>query len=82
MTGYTAMYPINVAVDDKVKKFIEAFYAVSDDEVRNVEWVDCFADDAILIMGDKRAEGIEGMSSGGCFHLVVSLWLGLFDDVE
>ncbi|KAI3336704.1 hypothetical protein HD806DRAFT_528298 [Xylariaceae sp. AK1471] len=56
---YTATYPTNIAADERVKRFISAFYAVSDDKARNDEWVDCFASDALLVMGDKRARGLE-----------------------
>ncbi|KAI1126680.1 hypothetical protein F5Y10DRAFT_244353 [Nemania abortiva] len=59
MTDYATTYPTNVAVDERVKEFISAFYAISDDPSKNSEWVDYFAPDALLVMGDKRARGIE-----------------------
>ncbi|KAI0118788.1 hypothetical protein GGR51DRAFT_554477 [Nemania sp. FL0031] len=59
MTDYAAIYPTNVIVDERTKGFISAFYAISDDPSRNDEWVGCFAPDAVLVMGDKQARGIE-----------------------
>ncbi|KAI0542268.1 hypothetical protein GGR58DRAFT_453327 [Xylaria digitata] len=59
MVDYAAIYPTNVVVDERLKNFIPAFYAISDDPSRNDEWVNCFTPDASLIMGDKRARGIE-----------------------
>ncbi|KAJ8126934.1 hypothetical protein O1611_g6705 [Lasiodiplodia mahajangana] len=59
MTDYAATYPTNFAADERVKNFISAFYAISDNPSRNDEWVDCFAPDALLVMGDKRARGID-----------------------
>ncbi|KAI0435087.1 hypothetical protein F5Y09DRAFT_293642 [Xylaria sp. FL1042] len=57
---YTPIYPTDgVAVDERVKRFISAFYAVSDDPGKNDEWVDYFAPDASLVMGDKMARGVE-----------------------
>ncbi|KAJ2977117.1 hypothetical protein NUW58_g7907 [Xylaria curta] len=59
VADYVVTYPTNVAVDERVKKFISAFYAVSDDASRNEEWLDYFSPDALLVMGDKRARGAE-----------------------
>ncbi|KAI1282425.1 hypothetical protein F5Y07DRAFT_352519 [Xylaria sp. FL0933] len=60
MPDYTATYPTGgITVDERVKAFISAFYAVSDDPERNDEWADYFVSDASLVMGDKKASGIE-----------------------
>ncbi|KAI1427032.1 hypothetical protein F5Y12DRAFT_225963 [Xylaria sp. FL1777] len=60
MVNYAAAYPTGgAAVDERVKAFISTFYAISDDPLRNDEWVDYFAPDASLVMADKRAEGVE-----------------------
>ncbi|CAJ2510008.1 Uu.00g059080.m01.CDS01 [Anthostomella pinea] len=56
---YTPAYPTNVAIDGRVKDFIADFYATSDDPSKNEEWVDFFATDAVLVMGEKAARGTE-----------------------
>ncbi|KAI0456124.1 hypothetical protein F5B21DRAFT_162128 [Xylaria acuta] len=57
MMDYAPTYPTNMAVDERFKKFISSFYAVSDDPSKNEEWVDYFTPLAYVIMGDKRAWG-------------------------
>ncbi|KAI1188677.1 hypothetical protein F5B17DRAFT_394334 [Nemania serpens] len=59
MTDYAATYPTNIAVDERVKRFISAFYDISDTPSRNDDWVDCFAPDALLVVGHQRARGVE-----------------------
>ncbi|KAI0391499.1 hypothetical protein F5Y17DRAFT_403865 [Xylariaceae sp. FL0594] len=44
---------------EEVKRFIEDFYAVSDDASRDGEWVACFAEDATLWMCAKGAKGLD-----------------------
>ena len=61
---YTAIYPTaSAAVDERVKAFIAAFYAVSDNPRKNQEWLDYFAPDACIVMGNRRAQGVEGMDN-------------------
>jgi len=50
-------------LDDRVKRFIEAFYAISDDPSGDEEWLGYFGRDATLYMGDKRAKGLGGVFS-------------------
>ncbi|KAI2642635.1 hypothetical protein GGS21DRAFT_183553 [Xylaria nigripes] len=70
MMKYTATYPSgNTTVDERVKRFISAFYAMSDDFSRNDEWVGCFMPDALLVMGDKRAKGVDEIR-----HLRRGMW--------
>ncbi|KAI0439599.1 hypothetical protein F4803DRAFT_32276 [Xylaria telfairii] len=57
MGDYAATYPTNMAIDERFKRFISSFYAVSDDASRNEEWVAYFTPLADVIMGDKRARG-------------------------
>ncbi|KAI1116009.1 hypothetical protein F5Y14DRAFT_408921 [Nemania sp. NC0429] len=59
MTDYAAIYPTNVTVDERVKRFISTFYAISDTPSGNDDWVECFAADALLVVGDQRARGVE-----------------------
>ncbi|KAI1167536.1 hypothetical protein F5B18DRAFT_659231 [Nemania serpens] len=59
MTDYAANYPRDVAVDERVERFISTFYAISDTPSRNNDWVECFAPDALLVVGDQRARGVE-----------------------
>lgn len=61
MMDYTATYPTSTTVDERVKEFISAFYAISDDPSRDNEWVDCFTPDAFIALGDRQAKGTEGM---------------------
>ncbi|KAI1490625.1 hypothetical protein F5X96DRAFT_669498 [Biscogniauxia mediterranea] len=56
---YRPVFPTNIPVSDRVKDFIASFYAASDDPSRNEEWVEYFAADAVLVMGDKTAKGTE-----------------------
>ncbi|KAH9898844.1 hypothetical protein F4778DRAFT_171372 [Xylariomycetidae sp. FL2044] len=58
-TNYQPVYPADVHIDDRVKALISEFYSISDDPSRNEEWVDCFAPDAVLVMGDRSARGTE-----------------------
>ncbi|KAK5636683.1 hypothetical protein RRF57_012395 [Xylaria bambusicola] len=46
--------------DKRVKTFITAFYAASDDPAKNEEWVAFFTPEAVVVMGDKTAKGVEG----------------------
>ncbi|KAI5926563.1 hypothetical protein F4810DRAFT_707652 [Camillea tinctor] len=57
--NYRPIFPNDIPVSDRVKDFIASFYAVSDDPSRNEEWVEHFAADAVLVMGDKTARGTE-----------------------
>ncbi|KAI8634741.1 hypothetical protein F5Y19DRAFT_409872 [Xylariaceae sp. FL1651] len=59
MTDYTPLYPTNAVIEERVKQFISAFYAVSDDVSKNNEWVDYFTSDAILIIGGMTARGTQ-----------------------
>ncbi|KAI1154217.1 hypothetical protein F4825DRAFT_412429 [Nemania diffusa] len=59
MMDYTATYPTSTTVDERVKEFISAFYAISDDPSRDNEWVDCFTPDAFIALGDRQAKGTE-----------------------
>jgi hypothetical protein len=60
-SGYEPWYPNNIPTDSAVKKFITHFFEVSDDPVRNDEWVGFFQDDATVIMGNDVAKGKEGL---------------------
>lgn len=60
VSGYEVAYPTNITVDPSVKDFITRFYQVSDDPERNEEWVDFFAEDASVRIGNNAAEGREG----------------------
>ncbi|KAI1742208.1 hypothetical protein F4680DRAFT_413226 [Xylaria scruposa] len=57
MTEYTATYPTNVSVDERLKRFISSFFAISDDPSKNEEWVGSFTPRAYVILGDKKARG-------------------------
>ncbi|KAI1500698.1 hypothetical protein F5X99DRAFT_385181 [Biscogniauxia marginata] len=59
LSDYRPAFPTDVPVSDRVKNFISSFYAVSDDSSKNEEWVEYFAADAVLVMGDKTARGTE-----------------------
>lgn len=71
MTGYEGTFPVNFATDDdeRLRKFISVFYAISDDRSRDDEWLGCFAADALLVMGDKKAKGSQEIRD-----LRVSMW--------
>ncbi|KAI2612158.1 uncharacterized protein GGS25DRAFT_474018 [Hypoxylon fragiforme] len=59
---YMPVFPSSNAaavLDERVRKFIADFYATSDDKARNEEWVACFAPDAVVVMGERRARGRE-----------------------
>ncbi|KAI1374531.1 hypothetical protein F4677DRAFT_160124 [Hypoxylon crocopeplum] len=56
---YMPAFPINHALDERVKTFISNFYATSDDPSKNEEWMNYFLPDAVVIMGDKSATGTE-----------------------
>lgn len=63
---YMPVFPSSNAaavLDERVRKFIADFYATSDDKARNEEWVACFAPDAVVVMGERRARGREGVCS-------------------
>lgn len=59
---YAPVFPSDHTVDDRFKNYIAKFYATSDDRSKNEEWVDYFLPDAVVIMGDKSAQGTEGIS--------------------
>lgn len=69
MTDYAATYPTNMAIDERFKRFISSFYAVSDDASRNEEWVAYFTPLAYVIMGDKRARGEDGKMGSRCVSM-------------
>ncbi|KAI0408774.1 hypothetical protein F4802DRAFT_549069 [Xylaria palmicola] len=59
--NYAARYPVGgAAVDERVRAFVSSFYAISDDASRDGEWVGCFAPGASLVMGERRATGVDG----------------------
>jgi hypothetical protein len=63
-SNYQPAIPANASsLEEGVKRFISEFYATSDNPARNDEWVDYFAPDAVLIMGDRTAKGTEGRLS-------------------
>ncbi|KAJ3563755.1 hypothetical protein NPX13_g8086 [Xylaria arbuscula] len=80
---YAATYPTGgglVAVDERVKTFISAFYAVSDDPGRNREWVeDYFVPDACLVMGNKKVQGVEVKSRR---HKLDKVFPAVFEQLE
>ncbi|KAI0143534.1 hypothetical protein GGR57DRAFT_348401 [Xylariaceae sp. FL1272] len=54
------MFPTGgTEVDERVKVFIATFYEISDDPEKTEEWLEYFAPDATLIMGDNISSGIE-----------------------
>ncbi|KAI0476791.1 hypothetical protein F4859DRAFT_480219, partial [Xylaria cf. heliscus] len=57
MMDYAATYPAAIAVEERLKRFISSFYAISDDPSKNEEWVRYFTPLAHVIIGDKRARG-------------------------
>ncbi|KAI1074348.1 hypothetical protein F5B20DRAFT_441282 [Whalleya microplaca] len=59
LSSYAPAIPSDVVVDDRTRDFVSRFYAVADDPGKNEEWVGYFAPGAVLVMGDKSAEGIE-----------------------
>lgn len=72
MGDYAATYPTNVAVDERVGKFISAFYAISDTPSRNEDWVDCFAPDALFVVNGRKVEGVEGKRAPAKYLCLVS----------
>ena len=55
------LYPIKSEFDDGVKDFIASFYAISDIPGKHQEWLAFFDTDAVLVMGNDRAQGHESM---------------------
>ena len=56
-----ALYPVKSDIDDGVKDFIASFYTISDTPGRHQEWLAFFDTDAVLVMGNDRAQGHEGI---------------------
>lgn len=59
-SSYEPMFPNDAKVDAKLKAFISEFYSVSDEPDKNEKWVSYFAPNAVLVMGDKVAQGTQG----------------------
>lgn len=68
-------YPTDVTVDERVRRFVERFYELSDDGTRDGEWVGCFAGDALLVMGNRRGKGVDGRFFIPSFFFFCCLWL-------
>jgi hypothetical protein len=59
---YQPSYPYDTIFDLAIKKFLEMFYAMSDNpEVTAEAYADNFTDDATLVMGKNRAVGRSGL---------------------
>ncbi|KAI1213221.1 uncharacterized protein F4807DRAFT_410181 [Annulohypoxylon truncatum] len=58
-SGYVPILPSDSAVNERIKSFMEKFYAISDDPSKNEEWVDYFLPDAVVIIGDRSAKGTD-----------------------
>lgn len=70
MSNYNPAYPSNVPVDAGIKEFITTFYGVSDTPGKNLEWLEFFRDDAMIVMAKQEAKGKTGKPSTSSASLI------------
>lgn len=63
MAQYKSSYPSTPEVPSSLRHFFETFYKISDTPEAHEAYVDCFTQDAAMIIASAMVEGSSGGSS-------------------
>lgn len=62
MDQYQSSYPSTPEVPSSLRQFFENFYKISDTPEAHEKYVDCFTEDAVVIMASGKVDGSDGRS--------------------